>query len=434
MLATAGSIVVLSLGTLAVNNHALAFVPFLRRYVPAFPFPVCLGFFLLVWKSVTEKATYTVIGAALSFVVLVYSYFFLWTTAAAWLTLLLVLWLIARPAERLQTLRLVGVAVVTGLFALLPYFWLISHRASTMDEAQVLERTHAPDLLRTPELVGLAILILVTWLAATRRIDWRAPAALFVISLASAPIVILNHQIVTGRSLQPFHYTQFITNYMVTIAAVILLGIAWKRMPRLVPVTLGLGSFVLTTILAGNVARSTLAANIELDQKRAVAISIKHDNNDRVVFASDALMTMLIPTEARNSMVWSRYSYIFGDITPAERKQNYFKYLYYSGFDEEKFFHAMKYDFTSRVEVFGAERTNPSLTVNHQEITSAELQLAYEDYVDYCSRFSKSDALTPTLGYAIVLTNVDLKNLDRWYSRDNGRRIGAFIIYTVNPR
>src|SRR4029079_3581695 len=167
---------------------------------------------------------------------------------------------------------------------------------------------------------------------------------------------------------------QFITNYMVSTAAVILLGLAWKRMPRLVPVALGLGSFALTAILSVNVARSTLAANVELDQKREVALTIKADNNDKVVFTSDALMTMLIPTEARNPMLWSRYSYIFGDITAAERKRSFFKFLYYSGFDEQKFMYAMNYDFTSRVEVFGAERTNPSLTVNHQDITPEELR------------------------------------------------------------
>jgi hypothetical protein len=426
-LSAASSIAVLYVGS-------LAFLPILRKYVPAFPFPVCLAFFLLTWKSLTRRAMGWPICAALCFVVLVYSYFYLWTAAAAWFGLVLLLWLIGRADERKQTLRLALLAVITGLVSLLPYFWLISHRATTMDTAQVLERTHRPDLFRMAEIGGLGILLLLIWLSSTKKIDWKQPVILFVISLATAPVVIFNQQIISGRSLQPFHYTQFITNYMVIIAGLILLGIVWKSVPRWLPVSMAVAGCVISTVMAFAVARSTLVANVQADQKRGVAQRIKRENNDSVVFASDALLTMLIPTEARNPVLWSRYSYIFGDITADQRKRNYFKYLYYSGFDEPKFMHALKYDFTSRVEVFGAERTNPSLTVNHQEITEDELRLAYSEYAAYCDLFTRADAFTPTLGYAVVLSNVDLTNLERWYLKDQGERVGDFIIYKVSPK
>jgi hypothetical protein len=432
LLAAASGVGVLCLGSLL--GHYSEFLPFIRRYEPAFPFPICLGLFLLVWKSLTKSSYWWSIGAALTFVVLIYSYFFLWTAAAAWLVCILLLWFIARRARRTRTLTTAAYFASIGGLGLAAYVWLLSQRASTMDQAQVLELTRAPDLLRTPEIAGAAVLLIIAFSAKAKKLAWREPPVLFVISLALAPFVIFNHQVLTGRSLQPFHYTQFIANYMVTLAVFLLLGILWPKLPRLISVAVVVVSLTTTLALSVNVARSRLSENVLADQKRAVALKIKTENNDRIVFASDAFMTMLIPTEARNPMLWSRYSYIFGNITAVERKKLFFKYLYYSGFDEAKFMHAMQYDFTSRVEVFGAERTNPSLTQNHLEISTEEMRQAYQEYSSYCQHFSRTDAVSPTLGYAIVLSNVDLNNLDRWYTRDEGQRVGDFIVYKVTLR
>ncbi|HEY6805530.1 MAG TPA: hypothetical protein VI306_18275 [Pyrinomonadaceae bacterium] len=428
-LAAASGVGVLCLGSLLV--HYSDFLPFLRRYEPAFPFPICLLLFLLVWKSLTRPNYLWSIGAAFTFVILIYSYFFLWTAAAAWLLCILLLWFVARSSDRRITLRTAACFVVIGGLGLIAYVWLLSQRASTMDQAQVLELTRTPDLLRVPELVGTAVLLIITFFAKTKKLEWREPRVLFVISLALAPFVIFNHQILTGRSLQPFHYTQFIANYMVTLAVFLLSGILWPKLPRYVSAAVVIVSLTITLALSMQVARTRLFENVLADQKRAVALRIRDENNDRVVFASDAFMTMLIPTEARNPMLWSRYSYIFGNITAAERKTLFFKYLYYSGFDEAKFMQAMQYDFTSRVEIFGAERTNPSLTLNHQEISPEEMRQAYQEYTNYCARFSRTDAANPSLGYAIVLSNVDLNNLNRWYTHDAGERVGDFIIYKV---
>jgi hypothetical protein len=234
--------------------------------------------------------------------------------------------------------------------------------------------------------------------------------------------------------LQPFHYQQFIADYMILIAAFLLLGIAWRAMPRIVPVTLTVASLSIALTLAISATHLTHWSNASIDQKRAVALNIKNEHNREIVFSSDPLLSTLIPTEAANPVLWSRYNYVFGNITPAARRQLFFKYLYYSGFDETKLIQALQSDFTTRVEVFGAERSNPALSIKPQEIGAEEIAATGREFSAYCALFGKREASDPRLGYAIVFPNNDLTNLDRWYSRDQGRSVGDVIIYRLTPR
>jgi len=209
---------------------------------------------------------------------------------------------------------------------------------------------------------------------------------------------------------------------------------AWRAMPRIVPTTLTVASLSIVLAISVSATHATHWSNASIDQKRAVALSIKEENNREIVFSSDPLLSTLIPTEAANPVLWSRYSSVFGNITPATRRQMYFKYLYYSGFDEAKLTQALQSDFTTRVEVFGAERSNPALSVKPQEIEAEEIAAAGREFSAYCALFGQSEAADPRLGYAIVYPNDDLTNLDRWYSRDQGRRVGEIIIYRLTPK
>ncbi|HEY9405665.1 MAG TPA: hypothetical protein VIQ24_23650, partial [Pyrinomonadaceae bacterium] len=85
-------------------------LPFLRRYLPALPFALFFIFCLLVWRALAtdeRRASLTnAFFAGLTFTLLVYSYFYLWTAAAAWLACLALLWLAASPrAERRRAVR-----------------------------------------------------------------------------------------------------------------------------------------------------------------------------------------------------------------------------------------------------------------------------------------------------------------------------------------
>ena len=100
--------------------------------------------------------------AALCFGYTVFSYFFVWTAAAAWLGWVAVIWIVARPVGwRPDAKRLIALVVGCGIL-LLPYFYLLSHRTRTMDDVQMLVRTHLPDLTRTPEVISILVIVSLT--------------------------------------------------------------------------------------------------------------------------------------------------------------------------------------------------------------------------------------------------------------------------------
>jgi hypothetical protein len=119
-LAAAGALVVVCLGTFAVlyaplralagldTTYTFEYFPFLRRYVPALPFPLFFVFCALVWRAVTsaERRAARTAGllAGATFGLLVFSYFYLWTAAAAWAICFVLLSLAARREGYRKTL------------------------------------------------------------------------------------------------------------------------------------------------------------------------------------------------------------------------------------------------------------------------------------------------------------------------------------------
>src|SRR5712671_7610801 len=94
--------------------------------------------------------------------------------------------------------------VVLG--ALAPYALLLSRRSGTIDSQYKMALSHTPDLLRIPEMLGLGIVVLIIFSALRGKVNWRTPETLFAASFALMPFVVFNQQVITGRSLQPFHY------------------------------------------------------------------------------------------------------------------------------------------------------------------------------------------------------------------------------------
>jgi hypothetical protein len=90
--------------------------PFLRRYEPGVPFPLCFVFCTLMWKAFTSSSRRTGITTAsfagITIGMLVFSYFYLWTAMFAWLVSVVLLWLILRWADATRVIRVViGVGV-----------------------------------------------------------------------------------------------------------------------------------------------------------------------------------------------------------------------------------------------------------------------------------------------------------------------------------
>jgi hypothetical protein len=441
-LAIVGAMCVISLGTAVAHSPLQIFesfgtgydpFPFLRRYSPALPFPIFLLASLFLWRALTRRLAWGVL-AGISFIVLIYSYFFLWSALAAWFFTILVLWFIAIPCDRTKTLKLFGLLLTFGVIGLAPYLWLLMHRPKSMDRGQILELTHAPDLFRGPEIYGALLMCCFIYHFRKRIQDWANPKILFTVSFVLAPFLVFNQQIITGRSLQPFHYEEFSANYWVVIATFMALGVVRQNLSKRILIYLASGGIGIAVMLAVLNVRIMDSSNVRLDQVREVAFEMNRKPDTGPVFAPDRYLTHSIPINSNKPVLWARYLYLFSNVDFREQKQRYFQYLYYSGVNEIQFGNMLRDDFTARLGLFGAERANPMLTANHHPITDEDIGSATAEYAQFTRSFDSTLAVTPLLSYAVVSPNDNLSNLDKWYERSAGETLGEFLIYRLKPR
>jgi hypothetical protein len=441
-LAMAGAVGVLTLGTAAAHSPIQILqgidvgynsFPLLRRYIPAIPFPVFLSVTVFMWRALTRHLVWSVL-AALSFVVLVFSYFFLWTATAAWLLTILALWFFAKPEDRGRIWRVCGIFAAIAAPALLAYVWLLTQRTDAMDSGQLLELSRRPDLLRAPELYGGLILCLLAFQIKKKERSHTDPVILFTASFAVAPFLVFNQQILTGRSLQPFHYEEFVANYWVVLAAFLTLGILRRTLNTRIIGYLFVAGFGTALLLAIMTARLTITSNVRFDEVRAVARKFRQNNLNGVVFAPDFRLTNSLPVTAQNPVLWSRYLYTFSNVDSVEQKRRYYQHLYFSGVDEDRLSRLLHTDFFARWEVFGADRTNPVLALSPKKITEEEITETTKEYAGFVNSFNLDLARGPLLSYAVVASGADLSRLDQWYERSTTDQVGEFVIYRLTLR
>jgi hypothetical protein len=118
-------------------------------------------------------------------------------------------------------------------------------------------------------------------------------------------------------------------------------------------------------------------------------------------------------------------------------------HLYYSQADTEvlrKVLNGQEHnpamDRYARSLIFGHERITPALSVHFKPITVDEVDQQVREYQAYADSFSLSETLKRPIAYAIVPAdgNFNFANLDRWYQRDNGEKVGANILYRLKLR
>jgi hypothetical protein len=466
-LAAAGSVVVLCLGGLAagegiihlvVSGDQYSFIPFLRRFEPSAPFPLFFLFCTFVWKSLQtdRKRAYSWAAmAGLTLVLLIFSYFFLWTSAVAWLACLAVLLVIANRASlRTHAIPFLIIISVT-LAGLVPYLILLSHRSATMDAGQKLTISHAPDLFRVPELLGAIVIIMLVLAHLRRRIVWRTPECVFTVALALMSFAVFNQQVITGRSLQPFHYESFIANYLALIALIIASVIIWRgregSTKQLRYRIVGWIVFVSLWWAAIEIMAPTAVIkkdNLFIDRAAAVCQRLRergkidapigNPDSDPVplVLATDNKIAVILPTFAPQAVLWAPH-FDFLNLRPGESRQRFYEYLYYTGVEENKLTKDLREPMsTVAAAAFGHERVIPDLAVKPKPITDEEIASQVSEYKTFYSSFSRDQAAQHILSYVIVPIDggPDLKNLDRWYQRDQGERVGGYILYRVQLR
>lgn len=469
-IAATGALMTLCLGTLACAQGAIIqllgrgwaypYLPFLRRYLPALPFPVFFIFCALVWRSLKndeEKPPryLTAVGAGLAFAVLVYSYFYLWTTALAWLACLCLLLLVAKPAGWKRDLKSLGVTGAIALLSLVPYAVLLSHRAETMDSVQLLTYTRRPDLFRPPMLIGLGVLVLLAYAVWRGRLEWRSRKTLIALAFAATPLVVFNQQVITGRSLQPIHYEVFIVNYVAAFSLILALALVLRRWVAVearrklfsrVLLFAAVATFCWGVVEADITTHVVDDQNIVRDEayvigERLRQIALEEQaagvENRGVVFSPNLIQGDDLPTLAPQGVLWARHLHVFSGTTWEENKERFYQHAYYEGFDADW----LQRELTNRnyvvvIALFGWGRHHDRLTVNSTPLSDEEIAHEVDAYRNYVASFSREQAARPLLAY--VVANADsspnFTNIDRWYERDAGVHHGKFILYRLKLR
>ncbi|MEJ7847865.1 MAG: hypothetical protein WKF92_07260 [Pyrinomonadaceae bacterium] len=497
--AMAASLAVFCFGSLAAGEGAISeiffdgfsypYFPGFRRYIPAMGFPACFAMCGFVWmmlrsdngqvegrsrdaeaRALAEAETdnptsenqisdyrfqitdsrliYGALATA-CFAFTVYSYFYIWTAAAAWLACLILVWLAERPVglrDDLKALLGLGVAWVA---VLLPYAYLLSNRSHTMDGVQLLVHTRMPDLFRVPEYISFAVFILLMIGLATKLIEMKDRSTLFALSLALVPIAVFNQQIITGRSLQPIHYQVFIGNYVAMLALMVTFGILLKSrlsanglIPKIACAAVAVLAIFWGFVECHYTVRVLDDANIERDKSMPVARRLEElskndpDPHRTTVLAYDMIQSDDLPTVAPQNVLWARHQHVFAGLTWQESKERYYQYLYYSNVDEKGLDYLLKKDFVSMIALFGWGRHTDRLSSEAKPLTYGEIAEEVRKYGDYIENFTAEAAAGPKLSYVIARTagGTDMANLDKWYVRDDGEIIGDYILYRVKLR
>jgi len=415
---------------------------FLRRYVPAVPFPLFFIFCGCVWRALNTKgrrAYLWTLGAGILFGLLVYSYFFLWTAALAWTVSFGVLWLAVRPQERTQAAKKLSVVALMSICVLIPYFKLLTDRARTIDTDQALEVTRQPDLLRVSEIVGILIVLVLVWLAKKRYTSWQLPSFIFAFSSATLPIIVFNQQVLTGRSLQPFHYEQFIVNYVVLVGLVITFHLAGQHVKIRSELWM-VCALTIGVVTAVKEANDNFALNTQLDNARPVfeqvdALSLQSGRKGFVLF-NNSLLAAGAATSLSVPELWSPNMYSYGTASRSEQVERFHQYLYLLGVNSRSLGLDLRNSATTRVAVFGLPRVNQGLISKSVPISEREVDEEVGLYSRYVESFSEIDAKRWPLTYLITIdeTSYDFGNLDRWYVRDAGIHLGGSIIYPLHFR
>lgn len=436
-------------------------LPFLRRYEPGVPFPLCFVFCTLTWKALTASSRRAAITwgfmAGVTIVILVFSYFYLWTAMFAWLLSVVVLWLMLRWADAANVLRLVVAVSLPLVGALGVFFYLLSKVPEAAERAQALVFTHQPDLLRVPEVIG--ILILVSLVVAVRRglILRSDPRLIFTFSFALLPFLVFNQQAITGRSLQPFHYEIFIANYIVlaslvmfvklinlpvrrrSVSLLVLLCLAWGSMEVIIPSPVRAKNDVTLDRIVPVLRHLDELARTDGTWQDLRA----HGKTTNIVFSPEYGISRLLPIWAPQGLLIATGSGVFHGLSDAERREAIYLHLYYCGKDEEYLRELLNdriddpyLTYFIRSTLFGPDRILFLLGWDAKPVSHSEIESEVAEYARFARSFSRSNAAKRPVTYVVTpaARGFDFSRIDQWYERDQGERVGDYVLYRVRLR
>lgn len=469
--AAMGVLVVLCLGAVAGGQGWIGLILksdamfagqlYLRRYLPSAPFPMFFGFCASIYKAVTitrmRDAAVGAVLAGIALAVLIFSYFYLWTAAVAWLACIACLWLILRPDDRRKAALVFMIAATPVILALALYAYLLSNLPPAVERAHIMAFTHRPDLLRIPEAVGVLILVALSIAVRRGKILLREPRVIFAASFALLPFLVFNQQVVTGRSIQPYHYEVFVANYVVLVGLVILVNLLRPHFSRRALILTTSLCFLWGAIEVNQQFKIRSTFDVSNDEMVPVLLRLKelassdgtweglrsHGRAPALVFSPSYGVPRLLPTWAPQGSLLAPGSAPFQSLPQTQRKEWLYTHFYYCGRNKEYLVELLNNQtddlplaYFAKSTIFGNERALLFLGSNSQSIRQDEIEQEARAYETFTNSFARAQAQKRPLAYAITDANenFDFSRVDLWYERDSGERIGLYTLYRLKLR
>jgi hypothetical protein len=163
-----------------------------------------------------------------------------------------------------------------------------------------------------------------------------------------------------------------------------------------------------------------------------------------LVFSPSVALIALLPTWTSQGTLLDMTGVDCGTATREERKEFFYMHLYYSKVETQNLRSALSgspdgsHDELSSVRsvVFGHARIFPAMSFHFQPVQPDEIEREVRVYEAYLNSFSRDEALKRPIAYAVIpiAGNFDFSNLDRWYERDAGERVGDYTLYRLKLR
>jgi len=336
---------------------------------------------------------------------------------------------------------------------------MLSKRSIAIDEQQIVVATRLPELFHVHEIIA-AVLILVLAVGVIRRTISRSdPRFIYAASMALLPFIIFNQQVITGRTLQAFHFEIYSVNYSVAIGIAITLSLFGKKVPERIVVWMGVLSFLWGVIAVGVPARA-IGVDLAIANDKRIPVlrrlkELSHQDGtmddlrargsaSTLVFSPSVPLIMLLPSWTSQGTLLDITGGDCAGITREERKHFFYMHLYYSKTEPNALRQALQGPLPApsdelrsvRNVVFGHARIFPGLSSRFTPVEPDEIEREVQIYQTYVNSFSPNEAMKRPLTYAIIPVDgsFDFTNLDRWYERDTGERQGDYVLYRLKLR
>jgi hypothetical protein len=257
-------------------------------------------------------------------------------------------------------------------------------------------------------------------------------------------LLVKNQQIITGRSLQPFHYEYYVVNYIAASVLLLTMFLFLRkiRSPEIYTTVLfaaGVLAVIWGYVEVKHTTKYLSFWNLERVEampvsKRLAELAGESDRYGKsaITLNLDYFQADNQPTVSPQAVLWARHQHVFAGVSWEENKERFYQMLYYAGRDADWLKQDFrKGDIEAYMALFGWDRFNPNLSINYRPLQSVEIEAEVRRYDNYYKNFGFREASKFELSFVVVPSNLnlDLSNLRLWYEIDEGETFGKYTLY-----